>query len=102
LFLKEGKFDFILQNDKDFSMSIDTKTKLSGIKIRVKLQDVIRERKRDYGTLKSFKSHKMKKFTFKREGKFLIYYNIRLLDRFQKYKVQKLDRMDNLVLQDIK
>ena len=47
LFCREGKFDFILTNDREFCMAIDTKTKLTPIKLRVKFYDVVRERKRD-------------------------------------------------------
>lgn len=47
LFCKDGMFDFILTNDKDWCMAIDSKTKLSAMKIRVKFYDVVRGRKRD-------------------------------------------------------
>ena len=47
LFLRDGKYDFILMNDQHFACSVDTKTKFTDIKIRVRLYECVRERKKD-------------------------------------------------------
>ena len=48
LFVKEGKFDFILQLDRDFCMNIDPKTKLTNLNVKIKLGDVVKEKKKDF------------------------------------------------------
>jgi hypothetical protein len=51
VFLKDGKFECVVQLDKDFCLSLDNKTKLSNLKVRVKLQDSLKERRMESGYL---------------------------------------------------
>jgi hypothetical protein len=37
VFLKDGKFEQIIQNDKDYCLVIDNKTSMINLKIRMKL-----------------------------------------------------------------
>ena len=47
VFFKEGKIDFVAQNDKEFCLSFDTKTKLTLFEVRKSLIKVSKERKTD-------------------------------------------------------
>ena len=47
VFFKEGKIDFVAQNDKEFCLSFDTKTKLNLFEVRKSLIKVSKERKAD-------------------------------------------------------
>ena len=47
VFFKEGKIDFVAQNDKEFCLSFDTKTKLTLFEVRKSLIKVSKERKSD-------------------------------------------------------
>ena len=47
VFFKEGKIDFVAQNDKEFCLSFDTKTKLTLFEVRKSLIKVSKERKAD-------------------------------------------------------
>jgi len=47
VFFKEGKIDFVAQNDKEFCLSFDTKTKLTLFEVRKSLVKVSKERKAD-------------------------------------------------------
>lgn len=45
VFFKEGKLDFLVQNDKEFCLSFDTKTKMTLFEVRKKLNDIVKERR---------------------------------------------------------
>jgi hypothetical protein len=47
VFFREGKIDFVAQNDKEFCLSFDTKTKLTLFEVRKSLIKVSKERKAD-------------------------------------------------------
>jgi len=47
LFFKDGRMLFLTTMDKDYCLSIDTKTKFENLDIRQKLAEVVRERRRD-------------------------------------------------------
>ena len=47
VFIKEGKFDSIIQMDKDYCLVTDNKTQLINLKIRMKVADIVKERKRE-------------------------------------------------------
>jgi len=45
VFFKEGKLDFLVQNDKEFCLSFDTKTKMTLFEVRKKLNEIVKERR---------------------------------------------------------
>ena len=47
VFFKDGKIDFLAQNDRESCLSFDTKTKLTLFEIRKSLVKVSKERKSD-------------------------------------------------------
>jgi hypothetical protein len=47
VFFKEGKIDFLAQNDREFCLSFDTKTKLTLFEVRKSLVKISKERKSD-------------------------------------------------------
>ena len=47
LLIKDGRFDFLTHWDKEFCLSFDTKTKLTSIKVRVKLLEATKDRRLD-------------------------------------------------------
>lgn len=47
VFLKDGKFDAVLQNDKEFCLVLDSKTKIVNLKLRMKFTDTVNERRKD-------------------------------------------------------
>lgn len=49
VFLKEGKFDLIFQLDKDYQLVTDNRTQMINLKIRMKLTDIVKDRKKETG-----------------------------------------------------
>ena len=47
IFLADGKFDSFLQMDKDYCLTIDNKTKMVNLSLRMKLTEVLKDRKAD-------------------------------------------------------
>jgi hypothetical protein len=47
VFLKDGKFDFLVMQDKDYCLTLDTKIKLTSLNIKIRLQDAAKEKKED-------------------------------------------------------
>lgn len=51
VFLKDGKFDVIFYNDKDFHLTQDNKTVLVNMQVRNKLIESIVEKRKDFEML---------------------------------------------------
>lgn len=47
LFMKDGKFDFLTLLDKDYSLIIDSKFPLINLKVKNKVFDIIKERRKE-------------------------------------------------------
>jgi hypothetical protein len=47
VFFKEGKIDFIVQNDRDWCLAQDVKTKYTLIEVNKKLPAIVQERRKD-------------------------------------------------------
>lgn len=55
VFLKDGKFDFLVMQDKELCLTLDTKIKLTSLNIKIRLQEAAKEKKEDtveYGNQK--------------------------------------------------
>jgi hypothetical protein len=47
VFFKEGKIDFIVQNDRDWCLAQDVKTKYTYLEVNKKLPTIVQERRKD-------------------------------------------------------
>jgi hypothetical protein len=47
VFLKDGKFDFLVMQDKDLCLTLDTKIKLTSLNVKIRVQEAAKEKKED-------------------------------------------------------